>query len=188
MRRKKLETRLGTFVRQYARRGRTRSDPNDRRYDREVEAKLKRLPVEELDELLRGERDEFDVASAVAQFASGIDLHGYAVAHRHLPAGVCLAVAEALPSTPPARGGIRNLLDHDAVRELVVSGPVVALVRQIIDDFPVAVNATLFEKTGGSNWRVPLHQDTTVPVKSRIATSHFTRWRTSVGTARRRAN
>lgn len=33
-------------------------DPNDRRYSRKMEQALKRLPQEELDELLRGEGDD----------------------------------------------------------------------------------------------------------------------------------
>lgn len=41
------------FARQYARRAMKGIDPNDRRYDREVEARVKRMDPRELDALLR---------------------------------------------------------------------------------------------------------------------------------------
>jgi hypothetical protein len=51
----KLAGQLGRFVQQYARRAQKGWDPNDRNYDRKIEAKLKRLSPEELSELLSGE-------------------------------------------------------------------------------------------------------------------------------------
>ena len=41
------------FVQQYARKARSGLDPNDRRYDRDIEARIKRMNPEELDRLLR---------------------------------------------------------------------------------------------------------------------------------------
>jgi len=51
---KKLEKELGAFLKQYARKSNKNIDPNDRRYDRRIEALVKRLHPEELDRLLRG--------------------------------------------------------------------------------------------------------------------------------------
>jgi hypothetical protein len=51
-----LERNIGTFLRQYARKAPRGREPNDRRYDRNVEATLKRLHPEELDRLMHGER------------------------------------------------------------------------------------------------------------------------------------
>ena len=56
-RRQRLEGRIGTFIRQYARKRHPRHDPNDRRYNREVEAMVKRMDPQELDALLRDEGD-----------------------------------------------------------------------------------------------------------------------------------
>lgn len=43
----RLAGELGLFMRQYARKAQASSDPNDRRYDRKLEKKMKRLsPVE----------------------------------------------------------------------------------------------------------------------------------------------
>jgi hypothetical protein len=44
---------LQTFVQQYARKAHKGFDPNDRRYDREVERAIKHLTPETLDSLLR---------------------------------------------------------------------------------------------------------------------------------------
>src|SRR5262245_3322748 len=54
-RKQKIGQDVGSFLRQYGRRKHAGHDPNDRGYDRELEAKLKRLPPEELDLLIRGE-------------------------------------------------------------------------------------------------------------------------------------
>ena len=40
----------------------------------------------------------------------------------------------------------------------------------------VAVNATLFDKTPGRNWKVPPHQDVTIRVRERRAVPGFDTW------------
>jgi len=52
---KKLREELTLFLKQYARKAQKNADPNDRRYDRKVEAIVKRLRPEDLDALLDGE-------------------------------------------------------------------------------------------------------------------------------------
>ena len=50
---------LSVFVRRYARKAYPQRDPNDRRYDRQIEAKIRQMNPEELDALLRdGEQHE----------------------------------------------------------------------------------------------------------------------------------
>jgi hypothetical protein len=44
---------LATFMRQYGRHRQKGVEPNDRRYDRELEAELKKVAPDELDALLR---------------------------------------------------------------------------------------------------------------------------------------
>lgn len=44
---------VANFMRQYGRQRQKAQEPNDRQYDRKLEADLKRLPPEELDGLLR---------------------------------------------------------------------------------------------------------------------------------------
>ena len=52
-----LESEIGAFVRQYARRHHPGTDPNDRRYDREVEQIVRKMSPAVLDELMHGDRD-----------------------------------------------------------------------------------------------------------------------------------
>lgn len=44
---------LNVFIKRYARKKQPGHDPNDRQYDRRVEAKVKRMKPETLDRLLR---------------------------------------------------------------------------------------------------------------------------------------
>jgi hypothetical protein len=53
-RKKRLEGQIGAFIQQYKRKAYPTIDPNDRRYDREIEALVKRMNPEELDELMNG--------------------------------------------------------------------------------------------------------------------------------------
>ena len=54
-RKQKIAAEIGAFKRQYQRKAHAGHDPNDRSYDRKLEAKLKRMRPEDLDELLHGE-------------------------------------------------------------------------------------------------------------------------------------
>jgi len=58
-RKEKPRAKIGTFVQQYARQAQYRQEPNDRGYSQAIEAKIKRMKPEELDELLNGEQDVF---------------------------------------------------------------------------------------------------------------------------------
>jgi hypothetical protein len=48
---------VATFVQQYGRKSQKGVEPNDRRYDRQLEATIKKLPPEELDSLIRDDED-----------------------------------------------------------------------------------------------------------------------------------
>jgi hypothetical protein len=62
-RKQKLAAEIGTFVRQYARKAHPGIDPNDRRYSCKIEAMVKRMRPEALDELLNGEVDDDSLRS-----------------------------------------------------------------------------------------------------------------------------
>ena len=57
-RKKALESQIGIFDRQYKRKAQKGVEPNDRRYDRNFEKKIKRMPPEELSDLLYGEDEQ----------------------------------------------------------------------------------------------------------------------------------
>ena len=50
-----LAEKLGKFVQEYGRKAQKGWDPNDRNYDRKIEEKMKRLPPDQLSELLTGQ-------------------------------------------------------------------------------------------------------------------------------------
>lgn len=54
----RLAGQLSVFAQQYRRKAQRNTEPNDRKYSREAEAEMKRLPPEVLSELLAGEADE----------------------------------------------------------------------------------------------------------------------------------
>jgi hypothetical protein len=75
-RKKKLAGDLAAFLRSYRRKAPRGGEPNDRGYDRELEAKLKRMSPAELDALLRDEvegdrQGEPDVESDAPQDQAG---------------------------------------------------------------------------------------------------------------------
>ena len=55
---KKLRQEIRAFLQQYGRKTKGNFDPNDRRYDRKIEALIQRMKPEELDEIMRGENDD----------------------------------------------------------------------------------------------------------------------------------
>jgi hypothetical protein len=57
-RKKKLQAEIGVFLKQYARKAHAGHDPNDRQYDRHIEAMIKRMKPEELDELMNGSDED----------------------------------------------------------------------------------------------------------------------------------
>ena len=63
-RKRKLAGDLAAFMQQYRRKSDAPHDPNDRHYDRELEAKMKRMPPEELDRLLNGDVEDEEVDHA----------------------------------------------------------------------------------------------------------------------------
>ena len=56
---KKIKAEYDIFMKQYTRKKpKNGRDPNDRSYDRELEAKIKRMKPEELSELLNDDEEE----------------------------------------------------------------------------------------------------------------------------------
>jgi hypothetical protein len=53
-----MERQVGAFLRLYGRRAQKGVEPNDRRYDPQVENYLTRLKPEDLDQLLHGDEDD----------------------------------------------------------------------------------------------------------------------------------
>ena len=84
-------------------------------------------------------------------------------------------VAAVEPLLVGVRGGVRDALRIPAVRELA-AGPLLGIARAALGPGCVAVNATVFDKAAGRNWKVPYHQDTLVRVRVMRPAPGFGTW------------
>lgn len=55
---KKIKKEIGAFIKQYQRKSDPHIDPNDRRYDRKIEQKIKRMKPEKLQKILYDESND----------------------------------------------------------------------------------------------------------------------------------
>jgi len=94
-------------------------------------------------------------------------------------ARVCQAIEKA--DLPRAKAGVRHVLRVPVVRALAVHRDLVSLARTFIGEGPIPFRATLFDKSGVSNWLVAWHQDTALPVHQRVDDSTWGPWSTKGG-------
>lgn len=106
---------------------------------------------------------------------------GYAIADVVLTTTTCEEVLRELPPVLAGRGGVRDLLRTDTVLRLLRSPQLHQQLRAVTAAPLVAVKATLFDKTRGSNWRVQWHQDRTISVKERSEVAGYGPWTTKSG-------
>src|ERR1700679_3803052 len=79
------------------------------------------------------------------------------------------------------RGGVRNLLDFSKIRDLADSPAIRAEVETILGSRASVVRGILFDKTEGSNWKVPWHQDVTIAVDRRVEVPGYGPWSVKEG-------
>ncbi|MES2668938.1 MAG: phytanoyl-CoA dioxygenase family protein [Pseudomonadota bacterium] len=96
-----------------------------------------------------------------------------------LPSGLSPAMLGALPvdvALDAGDAGSRNLLERDWCAGLV--SPIRSYLQSIgaLPADAVAVQCTLFRKTADCNWKVPYHQDLSVPVAARIEHPALSGW------------
>ncbi len=88
-----------------------------------------------------------------------VNADGFVIVVPGLPAADC---EQALCSASdialePGRGGIRNLLSRQWVRDLAAHVTIVQIVRHMLGECPIPIKATLFDKTPAANWKVAWH-------------------------------
>jgi hypothetical protein len=91
-----------------------------------------------------------------------ISTSGFAI----LPSGLSPEVIDKLRKQlgPTTGAGRRGMLNHDSIKELAYSAPLLNLVRPHLHGEPKAVRAIYFDKSQSVNWLVPWHQDLTIPI------------------------
>lgn len=100
--------------------------------------------------------------------AADLEQQGYAVASRVVERREAAIVAGALERLNVNRAGTRNLLELPWCRALVQRVKRRLVNANVVPASYVAVQCTLFDKTPDRNWLVALHQDLSIPVRSRV--------------------
>lgn len=98
-----------------------------------------------------------------------------------VPSGFSPAMLDALPVDTvldTGNAGSRNLLEQDWCAALV--SPMRSYLQSIgvLPADAVAVQCTLFRKTPDCNWKVPYHQDLSIPVAARVGHPALSGWST----------
>lgn len=82
------------------------------------------------------------------------------------------------------RGGVRGVLEKSALlRRFAYGGAPATLAREVLGAAARPVKGTLFDKTPGSNWLVPWHQDLTITVHEQKEVDGFGPWTVKDGVA-----
>jgi ectoine hydroxylase-related dioxygenase (phytanoyl-CoA dioxygenase family) len=121
---------------------------------------------------------------------SDFDKDGFAVIPDLLPIAECDAVAAELTAifwqqreaTSRVRGGLRNMLRISPLAAAVATSEKIrSVVSSLTGGAAFPVRAILFDKTAGTNWSVPWHQDLAIAVVERIETDGFGPWSVKEG-------
>lgn len=111
-----------------------------------------------------------------------LETDGYAIADFVLADHQCAHIASSLPAVVgAARAGVRNLISHPTVIALLSHQRLGRYLWSVTGRDLVAVKATLFDKSGETNWRMQWHQDRTIAVKERLDVAGFGPWSTKSG-------
>jgi ectoine hydroxylase-related dioxygenase (phytanoyl-CoA dioxygenase family) len=85
------------------------------------------------------------------------------------------------PTTARSRAGARHLMSHAAVVRTANDERLMLIARQALGDGAIPYRATLFEKSGQSNWLVVWHQDTALPLTERFDAPGWGPWSQKIG-------
>jgi hypothetical protein len=102
------------------------------------------------------------------------------VLHTHALAALVRLIEDSVVPEE-GRGGVRNLLDVPAFRELANSAQVRALIEPILGAEAFPIRGILFDKNDNANWKVPWHQDVTIAVTNRVEADGYGPWSVKAG-------
>jgi ectoine hydroxylase-related dioxygenase (phytanoyl-CoA dioxygenase family) len=104
---------------------------------------------------------------------------GFDVIDSVLSQSDCDFITSSLPIS--RRAGTRDLMAHPVVRELAFDTRLLDLAKAVLGPSAVPFRATLFAKTEGTNWLIPWHQDTALPLVEQFDNPDWTSWSTKAG-------
>jgi hypothetical protein len=108
---------------------------------------------------------------------------GYSIHERVFDRREVTQLLEALNSANLERtkAGARHVLKLPAVRELSNDRRLMMLAGEFVGPAPIPFRATLFDKSANANWLVVWHQDTALPLRSRIDDADWGPWSRKAG-------
>lgn len=108
---------------------------------------------------------------------------GYRIVPECLSHQECDDVVETLSAEPVSRGraGARHLMGNPAVSALANNVRLTELAKEWLGCVAIPFRATLFEKSGTSNWLIPWHQDTALPLVERFDLVGWGPWSKKAG-------
>ena len=86
------------------------------------------------------------------------------------------------PLSTRSRAGARHLMSRPAVAEVARDPRLLAIARDTLGPDAIPYRATLFEKSGVSNWLVIWHQDAALPLDARFELAEWGPWSVKAGT------
>jgi hypothetical protein len=108
---------------------------------------------------------------------------GYAIHEQVFDRSEMVTAVAALADADMVRtkAGARHVLAVPMIRSLATDPRMIRLAAQFVGAAPVAFRATLFDKSPASNWLVVWHQDTALPMKSRVDDPAWVSWSVKAG-------
>lgn len=92
---------------------------------------------------------------------------GFAIEEDVFSGRECDLLTDALsqPSVPRSRAGARHLMSNPVVADLAADDRLLSIASQWLRCDARPFRATLFEKSSRTNWLIPWHQDTALPLE-----------------------
>jgi Phytanoyl-CoA dioxygenase (PhyH) len=111
---------------------------------------------------------------------SSLAEHGFAIVPSVLSEPECLAIDAKLASMSAEGAGSRNLLSQAWCVDTAQALRRTPALRDALAGY-VAIQCTYFEKSPSMNWLVPIHQDLSIPVATRVDHPELNGWSTKEG-------
>ena len=124
-------------------------------------------------------------ASALKEMRAILDSvinSGFAITPQYVMSCECDEITEVLSTeTSQTRAGIRHLMANPTVATLARSDRLTGLAKQWLGGVAIPFRATLFEKSSKTNWLIPWHQDTALPLMGRFEATGWGPWSEKAG-------
>ncbi len=112
-----------------------------------------------------------------------LNKNGFSVIHDVFSSSECTRILDHLSTWEigRSRAGTRHLMTCPAVFSLANDSRLIALASMALSERAIPYRATLFEKSPRSNWLVPWHQDTALPLSEKLDGSEWGPWSNKFG-------